>query len=344
MINPYNHPNPIVRYGAQVASGVGALRAASDIMGGYAPTMSDVSTAYKYVKGTGRSKYKSTKGRAKRKSFPKKIKGQIKELKRLAESDMGRLIFRERVTGGLIATANVRNSVVVNHSSTTKIEQVLGQLRYYDPAAPTALVTADGTTGSYQKEFLVQRQYSKLLLRNNYQVPCEVQVYCCRPKEDTSITPLAAWSNGIVDSSNGATTHLLMYPSDSRQMTDLWRIEKTVKKTLAPGQECSIIMSDKSFQYDPSLVDSHGLTYQGRSKSGVFLVNVNGATGHDSALAEYGNLGAGIDWSVDLTVEVHYSAGADIVYTYVSNGADTFTNGGIVSNKPVSDNQGYSLA
>lgn len=278
------------------------------------------------------------------KTFPKKIKSQIKELKKIAESDMGTLTYRDRAPARLLAGVNAQAASAISASDTTILESVIAQLRYYDPSAPTALVTADGASGSYQKEFFFKRTYSKITLRNNYQTPCHVKVYCCKPKEDTNITPFVAWTNGLTDMSNGLYSDTNVFPTDSPQFTDLYKTIKSESKLLNPGQEMVCSNSMKEFQYDPSLTDSHNLTYQTRNKNFLWMIVVQGVIAHDTTLDEQGLIACGVDIVVDRVFEVRYSAGADIKYVYVTDSLDTFTNGAVYSSRPVSDNIGYSVA
>lgn len=346
-MNPYRHPNRYVRAGAYTAGALSTLGAARRVMGAYAPTAKDLSYVYNYAKRKfkkGRaSKYRRRYG-ASKKPFPKKVKSQIRELKRLAESDMGILTYRSRAVGRVIATAGVQAVSATAGSATSIIETALGQLRYYNPSAPSSLTTADGASGTYQKEFLIDTTYSSLIIRNNYQVPCKVSVYVCVPKEDTSIAPQTAWSNGLTDESNSANTVVNIYPSDSSQFNDLWKIKKSIRKELQAGSELNVSDSHKSFQYDPSLYDSHPTEYSRKCGSVAYMIVIQGVVCHDTALDEQTTIGCGVDWMLDRTLKIKYSAGADIRYTYINNSLDTLTNSGVVSSKPVADNIGYSLS
>lgn len=273
----------------------------------------------------------------------KKMKRQVRNLKRATESDMGLLVYRQLEVDALLATIAQQGTLSWAGASTTEIEAALAQLRYYDPAAPSALVTADGTTGSYLKKFLFTKCYAKLSLRNNYQLPCHATVYVCVPRTDTSITPLTAWSNGLSDASNGSVTNITIYPSDSVQFGELWRVEKTQKKLIQPGDEMVCSYGIKPFTYDPSLTDSHNFTFQ-NGQSFVFLVAIRGIPGHDTSADEQSFSAAGVERVIERTYNIKYAAGADIRYTYVTETQATITNGLVASSKPVSDNIGYSQA
>lgn len=279
------------------------------------------------------------------KPFPSKVKQQIRELKRLTESDMGTHIQRRRQTGALSASVNSKSTGSADVVSLSIIEGVIAQLRYYNPSAPTALVTADGASGTYQKEFLFNSMYHKINVVNNYQVPAKVKLYLVRSKMDTSISASTSYTNGLADVGNPTATSTLVHLTDSTQFTDLYNIVGYKSTTLIPGENFIFTHSDKSFQYDPSLSDSHALTYQKRFKDLQFVLVVQGVLGHDTIANEQTTLQASVDYSICSTFTVRYSAGADIKFIYIDDTGDaSFTNGGVVSSKPVCDNIGYSVS
>lgn len=283
--------------------------------------------------------------RKKKKSFPKTVKKQISHLRKLAESDMGTLIYRDLISDRLLAST-VNQQVVSETSFNTKtdLEAVLAQLRYYDPTAPTTLVTADGATGTYQKEFLIQHSSGSMKFINNYQTPCLLKVYLCKNKVDTNILPATAFTNGLADVSSMANTNLQAYPNDSEQLKDLYSVKLLKKVQLQPGRSCSVSQTIKDFQYDPTLYDSHALDYQKAFKSYHFMYILSGVLGHDSVLDEQGFTKAGIDIQIHKTYKVKYAAGADIKYVYTTQTLATFTNGALVTNNPITDNQGFNGA
>lgn len=279
-----------------------------------------------------------------KKSKISQIASQVRSLQKTSKADMGMLTFRIRSTGRNLSGINSCSYTDVSGVDNTLLELVLQQLRYYDAENPGTLLTAPGTTGSFMKEFYFKKVFNKLLIRNNYQVPCRVAIYNMQVKSDTSITPKTAFTNGLTDVGAPTSTSPIVYPSDSPQFLDLWKIIKTTKVVLQPGEECVLTHLSKTFSYDPSLVDSHAGLYQPRYAGFAFLIRTEGILGHDTSVDEQGILAAGIDWQMDSTLVVEYSAGADIEYVYVTDGSDTFTNSAVVSSKPVSDNITYSVS
>lgn len=280
-------------------------------------------------------------------TIPRKVKGlskQVKELKRLAEADMGTHIHRTREVNSVISVENMQEVNYIVGSDVAKLEAVLGQLRYYDPSNPGTLIEASGNLGSFQKDFYFSRVHSKVTIRNNYQVPCEVRLYCCTPKDDTSIDVVSAYQDGLVDMGNPGFRSPLVFVTDSKLFGDLWRIKRTKIKLLKVGSQFSMSWNAKPFQYDPSLVDSHNQFYQSAFQAVVWMIFVKGVPAHDTTSDQQGTCGAGIDAIVDTVFEVKYPAGADITYITVDDASSSFSNDARVSNQPIADNQTFAQA
>lgn len=281
--------------------------------------------------------------------MPRQMKGltkQVKELKRLAEADMGTHIHRVRSNVATKALDNLQSHISQTANSTALLETVLAQLRYYDPSNPSTLLQADGSAGTFQKDFYFTRVNCRIVLRNNYQVPALVKVYACVPKDDTSISPNTAYVNGLADIGGVSSNSSLMYLTDSVQFTDLWRIAKSKRTLLQPGSQCVLTWSaPNSFQYDPSLVDAHSLVFQKAYHGMVWQIFCQGVPAHDSTVeTQQGISAAAVDIISETTFEVRYPAGADIKFITVVEGLDAFSNAAVVSNKPIADNQSYSLS
>lgn len=286
----------------------------------------------------------TTRRAKKKKTFPKKVRSQIKHLKKMVESDMGTHIQRFRDTDALLCSVNSSNFSSPFGVTTSNLEAVLANLKYYNPSVPGTLTTAAGATGTFQKEFMFDQLHSSVEITNNYQVPCKVTVYCMTPKDDTSISPATAFTSGLTDVGGVSSTSSLIYPTDSLILKDMWAINKSRTFRLMPGATRSLSYTSKKFQYDPSLVDTHTLSYQKKFGAHVWCFRVEGVLGHDTTADEQGSLQAGIDIQYNVKYVVKYSAGADITQIVVDDQSSTFTNGGVVSEKPVSDNLQYSVA
>lgn len=285
--------------------------------------------------------------RSKRQSFPTKVKSQIRELKRLADSDTGTHIHRRRDTSSITTTLNGVNHGGWNLNTVVFVEDVLAQLRYYDIKIPGTLLQVDGGTGTFQKEFFYPKIHSKFLIRNNYQVPCKGRFYFVRSKADTNITALTAFTSGLTDVGNPTVTDPLVYLTDSILFNDLYRIVDSYPFFLQAGSEKTYTHTDtKGFQFDPSLVDAHALTYQRRYCDLQVIIRLEGVLGHDTVeVAEQTTMVGKLDILYDVVWEVKYAAGADIKTVTIDNNAtSSITTAAVCANKPVADLQIYSIS
>lgn len=225
-----------------------------------------------------------------------------------------------------------------------QIEAALANLRYYDPSNPGTLITASGATGTFSRFYKV-KTYMKITIRCNYQVPCLINVYKYAVKTDTSIPPTTALTNGLADVGNPSATSTVVYPSDSSQLGDLWRLIESKKMLLKPGQEVSFAISFPEITYDPSIYDSQAIAYQKRNHCCAFLVRAQGVPSHDSSTStQYGISGAGVDILQKKVLKITYDSGGPSIETIVvSDSLDTQTASAVVS-QPVVDNQAYSIA
>lgn len=271
------------------------------------------------------------------------LRKQVKQLQRKVNNSEGTLHYMKHQTYRVLAGVNTQGIQEVGQSNISDYETVLAQLRFFDSATPGTLVQASGATATYAREYLIN-YYVETEVKNNYQIPVEVAVYNLVPKVDTSITPFTAYVNGLADVGNPTNTDPMLYPTHSPQFNDLWKIEKSVKKTLMPGQKCMITQSKKDIAYDPSLYDSQTQVYQKRFKTSIQYVRVQGVLAHDTTANEQGLAACGVDIKSYTKWTVKYDAGIELEYIYLENNLDSFTNGAVVSSMPVADNIGYSVA
>lgn len=229
--------------------------------------------------------------------------------------------------------------------STSQIESALASCRFFDPSAPGTLITASLASPTYTQKITVS-VHSRLVIRNNYQVPCVVTCGLVRPRVDTSITPNQALINSWTDAGAPDQGSTLLSYSDGKEFRELYR-GKLKALRLEPGQQVVMSSGAKQFEYDPSYTDSETETYTKRNRSAIFVYRCQGVLGHDiSVSTQQGMLPAGIDVYCANTYYIRYNSGGASVKTIVlSEGASqTFTNQGVVSSKPVADNIGYAVS
>ena len=275
------------------------------------------------------------------------LKKQVQTLKLSEDATLGRMTYRKNNAYRLLAGDNAQSVSTPYFMRTTDFETVLSNLKYYDPANPATLVTADGTTGTYQKDFLFKSVHSRLNIRNSYGTDAHVIVYECIPRVDTNVTPGAAWTDGVANDPGNITSSSIYntYPSDFDTFKDFWRSSKIFDSILTPGETGTCSSSSVDIKYDPSFADTHNLVYQKGLKTKSYLIILKGVLAHDSALDQQGISACGIDIEQRDVYVVEYDAGVNLSYVMIDNtGLATPTNGFVQGQKPVNDNQAYSVA
>lgn len=269
---------------------------------------------------------------------------RVAKLERSQNDSLSKLVYKYDDKDTLRPTVGQATYGYKDAVGTTAIELALAQLRFFDPSAPGTLITASLATPTFSQKIYVSA-YASCIIKNNYQVPCVVTYGVAFPKEDTSITPNAARSNGLTDVGNPDPASTLISYKDSPQFRDLWAC-KLISKQLKAGETLIMKHGQKPFTYDPALQDSHSQTYQKTTKSAVFLYRCQGILGHDTAVTtEQGMMPAGIDVYISTTYYISYNSGGAAVKTIVLNesASQSFTNGGVISQLVV-DNQSYSIS
>lgn len=274
----------------------------------------------------------------------RQLRKQVTVLAKSVKSDQAVHTHRRRDIQDIGSNVGQVNHVALTGINLTTLEASMANLRYYDPANPSVLVTADAATGTYTRQVHFTAIYQKLHIRNNYQIPARVTIYSCTPKNDTSIEPPGFYSNGASDQTiSMAVTSPLLYMSDINMVRDNWRLKVVKEKLLQAGEEMWGTYSVKGFDYDPSNADSHTLAYQRKYGAHVFVVRIEGTIGHDQQLAQYDTTQAKVDTILDTKFVITYDAGVNLTdFSSDNNASGTFTNFGVVSSMPVADNIAWS--
>lgn len=287
-----------------------------------------------------------------RQSTPKKTAAKVQQMSktvnklRSAACDTESTYkYRDSSSNALLSNINQQKVTTWgNPCYYTSLNTFLSAVPFFDPASPGTLSTTDMTSGTYGKAIHIASATSSIELRNNYQVPSHTTVYLCTIKTDTNLSAHGAWSASVMDESNlVGVEDLDQYPTDYSLVTNLWKLKRVFKGVINPGESQHFSHSVKDICYDPSDTQSQTDVYQRRYKSFQYLVITKGVIGHDTGLDQQGLLQSGLDLQGTNTLVLKYDAnGAKIDRVKAVNDYINFTTGGVVSNKPISDNQAYS--
>lgn len=275
---------------------------------------------------------------------------QVRSINKAIKRDLSTHIHRACTADRLLTgSPGIAGNVAVDVVSAASLQLYMANLRYYDPATPGTLVTANPAVPTFSHDVVFKNIYSKVEFRNNYQVPCDIKVYLAKCKHDTNDPLLTTYAAGITDQVNSSgspsATSMLLYYSDIERVTEQWDLDCVIDKRLEPGQEAECSHSTGEFSFDPSHYDSDTTAYQKQFKAFQWVVRLTGVLGHDTAQDEQTTLNAGVDYQYMTKVEIHYDAGINLNDIFIDeNRATSFTTGGVVSLKPLADNLPYTGA
>lgn len=285
-----------------------------------------------------------------RKAFKKgkTLKSRVSRLERDKNRDWSFKTLR-RTDCSIIRMAVFNEGLVASFPFVvgSDFQTAMSTLKFFNPSAPATLIEANLSSAAYPQDILV-KWYRKLDLVNNYIVPVMVEVWRCDVKLDTTISPQQAWINGCADNPSGSIDidAMYVYPSDSKELNDLFRVKKVLSKKLLAGQGISTFANSKGWiNFDPATFDDHANNYQRQYDGGAFLVKITGCIAHDTSVAEVGFALGGLDAILYTVTTVKYDSGGSTIRDLIlDNNCDTFSNVALQSNKPVADNQAYSVS
>ena len=266
----------------------------------------------------------------------KSLKIGQKYLKKRIRNNEGVITYRNRILkSATTAGINTCHYNTTDGNTVSIVELALAELRYFDPSTPGTFITTDLTSGTNYKQTICQ-SFSKFEVMNNYLIPCKVSVYKLVPKEDTAISPTTAITNGFADVGGLSNTNPQTFPTDSNLFNKLWKIQKTLKKVLYPGQMCKMSHATKEFSFDPAFVDTHNFAYQKKYGGHAYLIKIEGLVTHDTVVTtENATTQGAVDIQIDRTIKVTYDAGIDLRFYVAVTDAQTLTNGGVLSQRNV---------
>lgn len=252
---------------------------------------------------------------------------------------------RLRATTAIGCTQNELQRILPYYFYKADIEQAVALLRYFNPALPGTLTTADLSTGTYDQKIFFQNVSSVLHFRNNVSTPARVKVWICTPKDATSVDPLTYFTNSLTDQTATSMPENLFYISDSIQANKTWSWKLVKNRIMQPGAEMIARHFTGPFTYDPAVADVHTLNYRKNIKSFAWVVEIEGVLSHDSTtVANVGFAEARVDVAEYRKFVIKYDAGVALNDFSGNDGADTMAVEPVVASKPGSVNQKYSEA
>jgi len=251
------------------------------------------------------------------------LQRQVKELMKRQDAVLG--TYTRKIKAYTTAKSAATNEVRYSSASFNSIGVLTGTIdavKYFDPANPSTLITVDLSAPNYQQSIRFVKSYGKLVIRNNYSVPCRATMYFVKCKTDTSIAPETAISNSLTDESNASITSPMIFPTDCHEFNDLWQIVKSKSVFLQAGQEASLSQSYPAFNYDGALGDDQTESFVKNYHGGYAMVRVEGVLAHGSTSGNTHSQ-AGVDMSFEQIQTVKYPAGVNVRYLEIVDSPTT---------------------
>lgn len=264
------------------------------------------------------------------------LRKQVRTLQRRVQAGLGTYVYKRMASASVSAADKAVQVGSYEASNVSKIQGAIDALPVYDPTTGV-LTPTDFNSGTIQKQVEIAKTFSRVTCRNNYEKPCKVTIYLCSPKSDTSLNPVTTIDNGLSDvGSSLSRSTIMIYPTDSSQFKDLWKIRKRTSRFLMPGRSVRLTNFCRSFMYDTSFEDSHGLQFQSRWYAHVYMIRVEGVPAHGATSGE-GSSNAKVDCLFETHYTIKYDAGADIYRIEVDDN-QTMTGSSVVALPDVEKN------
>lgn len=268
------------------------------------------------------------------------LKRHYKELKQIADASLGTLKYRFHDFYKMESLIGETNYAFQTVNNVGGIEAALQILKYYDIQDPSTLDTVSALVGVYSKKFFFKMNKLSITLRCNYNQPAYVIVYKCLCVGDTAQTPIDFLTAQAGDVSNVTANSIGIFPEDIPALKTVWKLRRIFDGIIGAGEQKSFLYNAGSYTYDPSITDTHNLSYQVGNKSGGFLVRTYGVISHDSAVADELAFDiAKLDVMAYLEHTVEYDAGANITHINYLENSSLPTNGLVACNKPIAGTQ-----
>lgn len=223
---------------------------------------------------------------SKKKIGKKPLKKRIKELEEKIHDNFMTYEYKTNSTFQAASVINRCGYGVGNLFTNVDFENVLAAIPYTDPLFPGTKQTVDTRIVTVATRWKISA-YAECVMRNNYLYPLHLRCYIIKPKSDTSILPTTSIANikpfqeagPLASNLIYSTTDPWLYPTDSKDFTDHWKIITSCDMKLQSGDECKVPYSE-DMEYDQEYLDQQPNTFT-KKWTRFILVRVVGVVAHD---------------------------------------------------------------
>lgn len=279
-----------------------------------------------FSNGSGQSqKMPGNKGKKKTKA---PLKKRVKQLEDKVNDNLATHVFKSEATFQSSAVSNRCGYNLGTLLGAAQFEQMLDAFPFQSTAIPGTPATFDATSVTQPAEWKI-KCYTKTIMRNNYLYPCNIRCYILKPKVDTNTNPISSVTVGLTEQTSGAiysTTAPFLYPSDSMEFNEHWKILSSCDMKLQSGDEC-VVPYEEEISYNQEFADSNTSTYL-KKYSRLIFVRVVGVVCHDNATStNVGISASAIDAVIERKFTVKYPSAAPIKTTEMVSGLSAITIG-----------------
>jgi hypothetical protein len=161
---------------------------------------------------------------------------------------------------------------ILNDSTTN--EAALGNLRFFNPAVPGTLTSANAASGTFLRKYEFKYMKVDMTWRCASTNGGTVTAMIVLPKRNGDDTPLTTFTNGIADQGVGGALvkeQPSIWITDSAQFNEKYKIVKKIHKHLEPGQQLTLSYNTGCYRYDPTAFDDDPTSVRKDAKQ-VFMV------------------------------------------------------------------------
>lgn len=285
---------------------------------------SGVKRAYKYVKGSKRSKPRKGTGWGKR-ARKSALIGNRKAAKKIDNEGLGKRIaklenkvgeepsvmsyftnyaYSQTTTPG---ASTVGQYVIMDKATLTGVAQ---QAKFLDTAVPATPKTINiFATGAESTVHF--SQHATFHLQNTYAVPVQAEYCVYQCKRSTNDGPIELMTKGLVDLGSLIARSDIDAPVWEIPLVSDYYKKKLYKKVyLKPGEWKKFSINVPKFAYDPEDDVQDGKTYSVVAKATLVVVRLTGVVGHQpGTAATVNNLAGAVDLKYELRTKLHYMSG-----------------------------------
>lgn len=252
---------------------------------------------------TGKVQTKSNKKKRKKSKAPpladrvKKVEKFLK--KQQYENPKAKFVYKFNAVGQQTIAPNKVGYREIGFWNPLAIEAALDAVPYQTLGAPSTNSTVNTTLVTRHQKIPV-KLYAKVVMRNNHNMPLDVDYYIWEPKTDFSVASTLAielaqdLAKAGVDNTTppqALTDGVMLYPSDIPFWTANCKVLLHKKVRMKAGDEI-IVNTNQNITYDQEYLDEHAETYQVKYCREL-LVRVMGVVCHDSVTTTNVGLGDG---------------------------------------------------